>query len=402
MTSIEQSLAIIGRGTDEILLKEELVEKLKLNRPLRIKAGFDPTAPDLHVGHTVLINKLKQLQEMGHEIYFLIGDFTGRIGDPTGKNVTRLPLSTEQVLENAQTYKAQIFKILDAEKTHVLFNSEWLNALSAKALINLAGKQTVARMLEREDFAQRYRNHLPISIHEFLYPLIQGYDSVVLQADIEIGGTDQKFNLLMGRELQKSEGQTPQVIITMPLLEGLDGAQKMSKSLQNYIGIAEPAEEIFGKVMSISDALMWRYYELISFQSFEQIQVLKERARLGENPRNLKILLAKELVARFYSSGIADKVEKAFIAQFSQGKMPETIPSFTLRRAEGRIPLVNALKEVGLIKSTSEGIRLIKQGGVKLDGETVVRTDQHLEIGKEIVVQVGKRRFAKIHFTSTQ
>ncbi len=394
--SLDDALDIFCRGATEILVLNELVEKLKLNRPLRIKAGFDPTAPDLHLGHTVLINKLKQLQDLGHEILFLIGDFTGRIGDPTGKNITRQPLTPEQVIENAKTYQSQIFKILNPQKTQIVFNSHWLDKLSAKDMIALAAKQTVARMLERDDFSKRYQEGLPIAIHEFLYPLLQGYDSVELKADVELGGTDQKFNLLMGRELQKIYKQSPQIVITMPLLEGLDGVKKMSKSLDNYIGIAESPDAMFGKIMSVSDVLMWRYYELLSFLSLSDIAALKSKVEAGMNPRDVKILLAKEIITRFHSANDANEAEKRFIAQFSQGQIPEDIPEIAISAQGNEIALVHALKEAHLTKSTSEAMRMIQQGAVKIDGERVSATDHQLKKGDDIVVQVGKRRFAKI------
>lgn len=396
MTAINDALAVIERGAHEILIKDELVEKLKSGKPLRVKAGFDPTAPDLHLGHTVLINKLKQFQDLGHEIIFLIGDFTGRIGDPTGKNITRQPLTSEQVVENAKTYQQQLFKILDPNKTQVVFNSSWLDTLSARDLIELAAKQTVARMLERDDFSQRYRQGQPIAIHEFLYPLIQGYDSVALKADVELGGTDQKFNLLMGRELQKHEGQSPQVIITMPLLEGLDGVKKMSKSLNNYIGITDAPNDMFGKLMSISDSLMWRYYELLSFKSLSEIQALQAHVEQGTNPRDVKVLLAKEIVARFYDPVTADQAEEQFTQQFRKGAIPDDIEEHTLPIAEQSIPLINVIKMAGLTKSTSDAIRMIEQGAVKLDGVRVPGTDHKVSVGDVFVIQVGKRRFAKV------
>lgn len=391
-TDIDATLAVIERGTEEILIKDELVEKLKKGAPLRVKAGFDPTAPDLHLGHTVLINKMKQLQDMGHDILFLIGDFTGMIGDPTGKNVTRQPLTVEQVAENAKTYQSQIYKILDPQKTQILFNSAWLNSMNARDLIGLAAKQTVARMLERDDFSKRYTQGQPIAIHEFLYPLLQGYDSVVMKSDIELGGTDQKFNLLMGRELQKAHKQSPQVVITMPLLEGLDGVKKMSKSLDNYIGIAEHPNNMFGKVMSISDVLMWRYYELLSFKTLQEIAALRKSVDEGMNPRDVKVLFAKEIVARFHSIDAANAAEEQFISQFRQGIVPEDILEVTVFVTS----LVHALKEAGLTKSTSEAIRMIQQGGVKLDGERVNSADLQLKTGTIVIAQVGKRRFAKI------
>ncbi len=395
-TNNDAKLIEIERGTEEILVKDELVEKLKNGQPLRVKAGFDPTAPDLHLGHTVLINKMKQLQDMGHHVMFLIGDFTGMIGDPTGKNITRQPLTVEQVMENAKTYESQIYKILDPDKTEIVFNSKWLNDMSARDLIGLAAKQTVARMLERDDFSKRYREGLPIAIHEFLYPLLQGYDSVIMKSDIELGGTDQKFNLLMGRELQKAYRQTPQVVITMPLLEGLDGVKKMSKSLDNYIGIAEHPNNMFGKIMSISDVLMWRYYELLSFKTMQEIAALRSAVNDGMNPRDVKVALAKEIVARFHSIDAANAAEEQFISQFRQGVIPEDIAEVTILARGGEVALVHALKEAGLTKSTSEAIRMIQQGGVKLDGERVNSADLQLKIGIIVIAQVGKRRFVKI------
>lgn len=397
MTDIDTALEIIERGSEEILVRDELVGKLKQGIPLKIKAGFDPTAPDIHVGHTVLINKLKQFQDLGHEVMVLIGDFTAMIGDPTGKNITRQPLTAEQVAENAKTYESQIFKILDPVKTQIVFNSTWLGNLSAKDLIGLAAKQTVARMLERDDFSKRYQQGLPIAIHEFLYPLLQGYDSCAMKSDVELGGTDQKFNLLMGRELQKTFHQSPQIVITMPLLEGLDGIKKMSKSLNNYIGITDAPSDMFGKVMSISDELMWRYYELLSFKPMAEINALKHQVEEGLNPRDVKVLLAKEIIARFHSIQAANEAEEKFIHQFSQGLMPEDIPEIELAIEKEVIPLVNALKEAGLTKSTSEAIRMIKQGAVKLDGERVSTVDHQLKRNSAVVVQVGKRRFAKIN-----
>ena len=402
MPSVEQSLALIERGCEEILLKDELIEKLKLGRPLRVKAGFDPTAPDIHLGHTVLINKLKQFQDLGHHVICLIGDFTAMIGDPSGKSVTRPPLTEAEVINNAKTYEQQFFKILDPNKTELIFNSKWLSSLTAKDLIELAGKQTVARMLERDDFSKRYKQNIPISIHEFLYPLLQGYDSVELKADVELGGTDQKFNLLMGRELQKDFKQPPQVVLTLPLLEGLDGVKKMSKSLNNYIGITDVPDMMFGKMMSISDELMWRYYTLLSFKSMDEINALRAQVQAGANPRDIKVMLAKEIITRFHSQESAQAAEDQFVLQFRQGLIPENIPEFDLSISNDRIPLVNALKQTGLTKSTSEALRMIEQGAVKIDGERVVATDHQLKTGDKVVIQVGKRRFAKIRVLEAQ
>lgn len=396
MNHQDAALQEILRGTEEVLLKEELIAKLKQNRPLRIKAGFDPTAPDLHIGHTVLINKLKAFQVLGHEILFLIGDFTGRIGDPTGKNVTRQPLTDEQVQENAKTYASQIFKILDKDKTKILFNSDWLGQMSGKDLIQLAAQYNVARMLEREDFSTRYKNGQSIAIHEFLYPLLQGYDSVVLKADIELGGTDQKFNLLVGRELQKHHGLEPQVVITMPLLEGLDGIKKMSKSLGNYIGITEPPNDMFGKIMSLSDELMWRYYDVISFKSVIEINQLKQDVAQGKNPKDVKVLLAKEIIARFYDEAAAQNAEAAFHDLFQKKQIPDEIPEFNLSDKPNDYPIANVIKEVGLCPSTSDALRMIKQGAVRLNGERVESVDVVLPKGESFVLQVGKRRFARI------
>jgi tyrosyl-tRNA synthetase len=397
MAHWEQALAEIKRGCEEILLEEELIAKLKEGKPLKIKAGFDPTAPDLHLGHTVLINKLRTFQQLGHEVIFLIGDFTGMIGDPTGKNVTRKPLTREDVLANAQTYKEQVFKILDPAKTRVAFNSEWMEKLGAAGMIKLAARQTVARMLERDDFKKRYANNQSIAIHEFLYPLVQGWDSVALEADIEMGGTDQRFNLLMGRELQKDEGQRPQTIIMVPLLEGLDGVQKMSKSLGNYIGITDTPGEMFGKVMSISDELMWRYYDLLSFRPIADIAALKQQAADGRNPRDIKIELAKEIIARFHDEAAADAAEQDFIQRFQKNALPDDIPELTLTLTADSIQIANLLKEAGLVESTSEALRMIKQGAVKLDGEIKVE-DSKMEFAKGscYIFQVGKRKFAKV------
>ena len=377
-------------------MESELAECLKAGRPLRVKAGFDPTAPDLHLGHTVLLNKLHQFQELGHEAIFLIGDFTGMIGDPTGKNVTRKPLTRDEVLENARTYEKQIFKILDPEKTQVVFNSSWMGEMSAADLIQLAAKHTVARMLERDDFNKRYTSGQSIAIHEFLYPLVQGYDSVALRADIELGGTDQKFNLLVGRQLQESYGQKPQVVITMPILEGLDGVQKMSKSLGNYIGIAEPPDEMFGKLMSISDALMWRYFELLSFRPLADIEKLKSEMHAGRNPRDIKFELGRELVARFHSQGEADRAQQNFIARFQKGALPEDIPEVQLSADGDGLPLANVLKQAGLTSSTSEALRMVKQGAVRIDGERVEDAGLIVAAGTAAVYQVGKRRFARV------
>jgi len=393
--SIEQSLALIKRGSDELLIESELIEKLKTGRPLRVKAGFDPTAPDLHLGHTVLLNKLRQFQELGHQVLFLIGDFTGMIGDPTGKSATRPPLTAEQVQENAKSYAAQVFKILKPEQTEVVFNSTWLNELGAAGMLKLAASHTVARMLERDDFSKRYKNNQPIAIHEFLYPLLQGYDSVALKADIEIGGTDQKFNLLMGRELQKQAGQSQQCVLTMPLLEGLDGVNKMSKSLGNYIGVAEPANIIFSKIMSVSDELMWRYIELLSFESLETIAQWKQEIANGANPRNTKVRFAQEIVARFHSQAAAEEALQDFELR-SKGGIPDEVPEMTIQIAEASISVPQLLKQAGLVASTSEAMRSIEQGGVKLDGEKV--TDKHHQVakGSEVVAQVGKRKFARV------
>ncbi len=394
---IKQAMEQIRRGTEEILVEEELIEKLKEGRLLRIKAGFDPTAPDLHLGHTVLINKLRQFQELGHEVIFLIGDFTGMIGDPTGKNVTRKPLTREEVLENAKSYEHQVFKILDPEKTTIVFNSSWMGEKSAADLIGLAARQTVARMLERDDFEKRYKGGQPIAIHEFLYPLVQGWDSVELKADVELGGTDQKFNLLMGRELQKQEGQKPQTILTMPILEGLDGVQKMSKSLNNYIGVSDAPDEMFGKLMSVSDELMWRYYELLSFQPLIKIESLRLEVENGANPRDAKVQLAKEIVTRFHSKEEADKAEQGFINQFRKGAIPDEMPEHELSCGEvGDIGIANLLKEAALTASTSDAMRMIRQGAVKIDGEKVEDTKLRVAPGEPRVYQVGKRKFARI------
>ena len=393
--SIEQSLALIKRGSDELLIESELVEKLKTGQPLRVKAGFDPTAPDLHLGHTVLLNKLRQFQELGHQVLFLIGDFTGMIGDPTGKSATRPPLTAEQVQENAKSYAAQVFKILKPEQTEVVFNSTWLNELGAAGMLKLAASHTVARMLERDDFSKRYKNNQPIAIHEFLYPLLQGYDSVALKADVELGGTDQKFNLLMGRELQKQAGQSQQCVLTMPLLEGLDGVNKMSKSLGNYIGVAEPANVIFSKIMSVSDELMWRYIELLSFELLETIAQWKQEIAAGANPRNTKVYFAQEIVARFHSQEAADEALKDFELR-SKGGIPDEVSEVTVEILEASISVPQLLKQAGLVASTSEAMRAIEQGGVKLDGEKVSDKHQQVAKGTEVVAQVGKRKFARV------
>ncbi|MCC5853001.1 MAG: tyrosine--tRNA ligase [Alkalimonas sp.] len=397
MTNWEQAFAELKRGCEEILLEEELIAKLKQGKPLKIKAGFDPTAPDLHLGHTVLINKLRTFQQYGHEVIFLIGDFTGMIGDPSGKNVTRKPLSREDVLANAETYKEQVFKILDPAKTRIAFNSEWMGELGAAGLIRLASQQTVARMLERDDFKKRFANNQSIAIHEFLYPLVQGWDSVALKADVEMGGTDQRFNLLMGRELQKEAGQRPQTVMMVPLLEGLDGVQKMSKSLGNYVGITDAPNEMFGKIMSISDELMWRYFELLSFRPLTEIEALKQRIAAGGNPRDVKIELAKEIIARFHDVAAADAAEQDFIQRFSKNALPDDIPELQLSCNGEAMPIANLLKEAGLVASTSEAMRMIKQGAVKRNGDEKI-DDSKLEItkGSEAIYQVGKRKFAKI------
>lgn len=392
MASIEAALAEIKRGVEELIPEEELIAKLKENRPLRIKLGADPTAPDIHLGHTVIMNKLRAFQELGHEVIFLIGDYTAMVGDPSGKNTTRPPLTREQVLANAETYKEQIFKILDPNKTRVEFNSSWLGELGTDGMIRLAASSTVARMLERDDFKKRYSNNQPIAIHEFIYPLLQGYDSVALEADVELGGTDQKFNLLMGRELQKQNGQPQQVVITMPLLVGLDGVKKMSKSANNYIGISDAPNEMFGKIMSISDDLMWNYYELLSFRPLEEIEGLKQEIANGRNPRDVKILLAKEIIARFHSEADADAAEADFINRFQKGAMPDEMPEFSF--AQG-VAIANLLKDADLVGSTSDAMRMIRQGAVKIDGEKVDDT-KLIPAAGTAVYQVGKRKFARI------
>lgn len=393
--STKSDLEIIKRGCHELLVETELENKLISGKPLRVKAGFDPTAPDLHLGHTVLLNKLRQLQDMGHQILFLIGDFTGMIGDPTGKNATRPPLTREQVSENAKSYTDQVFKILQPEKTEVVFNSTWMDKLNAADLIKLAATHTVARMLERDDFSKRYRSNQAIAIHEFLYPLIQGYDSVAIKADLELGGTDQKFNLLMGRELQKTFGQPQQCILTMPLLEGLDGVNKMSKSMNNYVGIAESPKEIFGKLMSVSDQLMWRYFELLSFESLQTIQKWREEVEAGRNPRDVKVKLAQEIVARFHSRRDAEEALADFEARFRHGALPDEIPEKIVQIVDNDIPLAQLLKQTGLTASTSEALRMIEQGAVKLDGQKAEDKSLRIKRGESVVIQVGKRKYAK-------
>ena len=396
MSSIKEQIAELTRGTDEVLPEDGLEAKLKQGRPLVVKAGFDPTAPDLHLGHTVLINKMRQFQQLGHDVVFLIGDFTGMIGDPSGKNATRPPLSPEDVKANAETYEAQIFKILDEDKTRVEFNSTWMGKMDAAGLIRLAARHTVARMLERDDFSKRYRNKQSISIHEFLYPLVQGYDSVALEADVELGGTDQKFNLLVGRQLQQDYGQEPQIVMTTPLLEGLDGVQKMSKSLDNYIGITDPPGEMFGKIMSISDDLMWRYFEVLSFRTLDDIEKLRKAVADGMNPRDAKFELGAEIVARFYSDAEAESARREFIARFQKGAMPDEIPDKALDSQDGKLGIAHLLRGAGLVSSTSEAFRMIKQGAVKIDGQRVDDRGLEIEAGSTHVYQVGKRKFARV------
>ena len=395
MTDAKQALELISRGTEEIIKVEDLQKKLESGRTLRIKVGFDPTAPDLHIGHTVIINKMRQFQDLGHEVTFLIGDFTGMIGDPTGKSVTRKPLTKEQVQENADTYATQVFKVLDREKTKIRFNSEWMSALGSEGMIRLAAKYTLARMLERDDFENRYRSGQPIGMHELLYPLAQGYDSVMLKSDVEMGGTDQKFNLLVGRHLQQQYGQEPQVIITLPLLEGLDGVQKMSKSLDNYVGITEAPDDMFGKLMSISDEMMWRYFDLLSFKSNDELAALKQQVADGANPRDIKFLLCEEIVERFHDREAAERARETFIARFRGGAMPDDIPEKTLQGGEGGIGIANALTQCGLTSSNSEAFRMIKQGGVRIDGDKVSERSLHLQSGFSGILQVGKLKFCK-------
>ncbi|MDS4070569.1 MAG: tyrosine--tRNA ligase [Candidatus Competibacter sp.] len=397
MHAVDESLELIQRGAVDLLLEEDLVERLKAGRPLRVKAGFDPTAPDLHLGHTVLINKLRQFQELGHHVMFLIGDFTGMIGDPTGKNATRKPLTREEILTNARTYQEQVFKILDPAETEVLFNSAWFDRMTPTDFIHLAAKHTVARMLERDDFGKRYASGQPIAIHEFLYPLVQGYDSVAMRADVELGGTDQKFNLLVGRELQKHYGQPPQIVLTMPILEGLDGMRKMSKSLGNYVGIRDEPNEMFGKLMSISDELMWRYFELLSFHPTHEIAGWRRQVdHEGLNPRDVKFKLAEELVARFHGVEAGRHALAAFIERFQKGALPEELTEVQVRSRDGRLPIANLLKEAGLAASTSDALRLIQQGAVRIDGERIESRDLELAAGSRHVCQVGKRRIARV------
>jgi tyrosyl-tRNA synthetase len=396
MASVEEALELIRRGCDELIVEDELAKKLNQGRPLRVKLGLDPTAPDLHLGHTVVINKLRHFQILGHRIQFLIGDFTGMIGDPTGKNQTRPPLTREEIQANARTYREQAFKILDPDKTEILFNSEWSDKLGAEGMIRLAARYTVARMLERDDFGKRYRANQPIAIHEFLYPLMQGYDSVAMKADVELGGTDQKFNLLVGRELQRDFGQEPQVIVTTPLLEGLDGVNKMSKSLGNYVGISEPAQEIFGKLMSVSDELMWRYVELLSFEPMTAIRRWRDDVAGGRNPREIKVLFAKEIVARFHGPGAARDAEAAFEERFRHGRLPDDMPQVTLAGTDEGLPVVQVLKQAGLTASTTEAARMIEQGGVRLDGARLDDRTLRIARGRTVVAQVGKRKVARI------
>ena len=398
-TPVAEALALIKRGAEELIVEEELARKLARGTPLRVKLGLDPTAPDLHLGHTVVINKLRHFQDLGHQVQFLIGDFTGMIGDPTGKNQTRPPLSREQILENAKSYREQAFKILDAERTQILFNSAWSDKLGAEGMIRLAARYTVARILERDDFAKRYRSGQPIAVHELLYPLMQGYDSVAMKADVELGGTDQKFNLLVGRELQKDYGQEPQCILTTPLLEGLDGVNKMSKSLGNYVGIAEAPREIYGKLMSVSDALMWRYIELLSFEPLASVRRWRAEVEAGANPRDVKARFAKEIVARFHSRAAAERAEEEFAQRFRHGQAPEDMSEVTLRSPAGGLAVTQALRQAGLAPSVSEAARNIEQGGVKLDGARLADKGLKLAAGTTVVAQVGKRKFAKIRIT---
>ncbi len=396
MSQAVESIEDICKGAEEVLVRQQLVDYLNQGRSLRVKAGFDPSAPDIHLGHTVLLNKMRIFQDLGHTVLFLVGDFTGMIGDPTGKNVTRKPLSKEEILENAKTYQAQAFKILDPEKTEIMFNSSWLDKLGARGMVELASKYTVARMLERDDFHKRYQSNQPIAIHEFLYPLLQGYDSVMMKADVELGGTDQKFNLLMGRELQKHYGQVPQIVMTFPLLEGLDGVNKMSKSLGNYISITESPKDMFGKLMSISDALMWRYFDLLSFKSVAEIEKLKKSASDGMNPRDIKFLLAEEIITRFHGAKDARLAQEEFVAQFQKHEVPIDVPVIKLPVLPEGLSLPLVLKNAGLAPSTSEAIRLINAGAVRVDGERVEDRNLMMKPGSTHLYQAGKRRFAKI------
>jgi tyrosyl-tRNA synthetase len=399
MSNVKEQIAELSRGTDEVLPDGGLAEKLGKGRPLIVKAGFDPTAPDLHIGHTVLINKMRQFQEFGHEVVFLIGDFTGMIGDPSGKNATRPPLSPDEIRANAETYESQIYKILDRERTRIEFNSSWMGSMDAAGLVRLASHHTVARMLERDDFRKRYEGGQPISIHEFLYPIVQGYDSVALKADVELGGTDQKFNLLVGRQLQQDYGQEPQLVMTTPLLEGLDGVQKMSKSLGNYVGITDPPGEMFGKLMSISDDLMWRYFELLSFRSLDDIAALRKAVDEGRNPRDVKFELGVEIVTRFHDEAVAEAAREEFISRFREGAMPEDMPEVTLEAQDGTLGIAHLLKGAGLVSSTSEAFRMIKQGAVRIDGERVEDRGLSVDAGSTNVYQVGRRRFARVSLT---
>ena len=396
MDPAADQVAEIRRGADEILVETELLERLGRGTPLCVKAGFDPTAPDLHLGHTVLINKMRQFQDLGHEVVFLIGDFTGLIGDPSGRNATRPALTADEVAENARTYEDQIYKILDPRKTRIAFNSAWMAKFDAADLIKLAARHTVARMLERDDFKKRYESGKSIAIHEFLYPLVQGYDSVALEADVELGGTDQKFNLLVGRQLQQAYGQPPQIVITMPLLEGLDGVNKMSKSMNNYVGITEAPDEMFGKLMSISDELMWRYFELLSFRSVAEIDALRQSAAEGMNPRDIKFLLGRELVERFHDAAAAEAAHHSFIERFKENKMPDDIVEVTVQGQDGRLGLAQLLREAQLVSSAAEGFRMIEQGAVRIDGERAANRSLEVPAGASHIYQVGKRRFARV------
>jgi tyrosyl-tRNA synthetase len=395
-TTVQDAVELISRGADQIIRHDELITRLADGRPLRVKAGFDPTAPDLHLGHTVLINKLRQFQQLGHHIMFLIGDFTGMIGDPSGRNVTRKPMSEDELRANAETYKSQIFRILDPAVTEICFNSTWCNALGAAGIIRLAGKYTVARVLERDDFKQRFAANQPISLHEFLYPLVQGFDSVAMRADVELGGTDQVFNLLVGRELQKDAGQPPQIVLTMPILEGLDGVQKMSKSLGNYVGITDAPEDMFGKLMSVSDQLMWRYFELLSFRAMDEIEEMRRRVSSGANPRDVKFELALEITTRFHSAAAARQAQESFIARFQRHALPENLEEKTVQAPGGAIAIGSLLKAAGLVASASDGMRQVGQGAVRIDGNRVDDQRLKLKSGSTLVVQVGKRRIARI------